>query len=171
MAIYKGIKLRELKYKATIPPSKIDLFVQKCCKIGPIYRIDGKSLELAYAEFDGKKVSKIELDELREYIGEQFLPGCWYQGDIALNGFWGITLKNDDSKTGLKISTALRKQVICTNLETKEVQTFDSLVETAKHFNAGPSAISTDIKYKRIRNGHLLTYEKLDKIPGSSTKK
>ncbi len=166
LAIYKGIRLKKIEYISSSPPNNFDKFMVENFIFGPIHRIDSKTLEKAYEEYLGKKISGNELFELKEYIGRKFFPSMIHLGEKGqLNGYWGLKLKNDVSNIGLKVGKALRKEIICTNIETLEVSTFDSLVEAATYFGVKASTISVDVKYKRIRNGCYLSREKLTEIP------
>ena len=88
------------------------------------------------------------------------------------HGVWGITLKNDDTKTGIKLSHKLKKRVVAIDVFTNQVvDTFDSLVNAAKHYNVSPSYISTDIKFGRVRQNRIFRFIKVDGTIVVSTKK
>jgi hypothetical protein len=88
------------------------------------------------------------------------------------HGVWGITLKNDTSNTGIKLSHKLKKRIVAIDVHTNQVvNTFDSLVSAAKYHNVSPSYISTDIKFGRIRQDRIFRFIKEDGTIVVSTKK
>jgi len=177
LAIFQGIRPKTFLFKPTHENSVVDFetFIIEQCKIGFTYRASYKSLinefEIWKAKRSDLEEYNIELQEKRKF--QDYLNSIFYPGGVFLSddvkglegggansqGVWGITLNEDNSNVGLKISAKLKKKVLQINVESKIiVNTFDSVSETAKYFNIGSSAISTDIRFERVRNGCILRF-------------
>jgi hypothetical protein len=178
LAIYRGVKPKDFKFvpKDSDNLTEYESFIIERCKVGYTYRISYRALIKEFEDY--KKMThqdyKIEFQEkqkFQDYLNTIFYPGGVFLADDIKNmegggansqGVSGITLKSDNTNTGLKLSTKLKKQVLQVNVTTKEiVNTFDSVTEAAKHFNfASSSTISTDIRFQRIRDGCILVFQK-----------
>jgi hypothetical protein len=156
-----GIKLRPYNYIKT--NKKIDEFINKCCDIGPIYRVGRKNLEQKYAEFLDKDLTRDDKTELQNYVSDKFYNTFVITENSkgSIDGYWGIKLKEETGNIGLKISSKLKKEIYATNIKTQKVDhIFQSAKDAANFFNISHSTISSSIKYKRERNGYLLSFSK-----------
>ena len=175
LAVFKGIKPKDFVFEPSNPtnPTEIDRFVIDRCKVGYTYRTSHSTLYEEFENFKQEFTSEYIIDSetknrIRDYFNSKFFPTVVYLNEgqaesskLSNNahGVWGITMKNDDTNVGIKISHALKKQVVQISCETKKiVKTWDSLTSAAKSFNLSPSSISTDIRFKRVRNNCVLQY-------------
>lgn len=171
LATFTGVRPKPM----TLPPcsSEIGTFIAERCKVGYTYRCNYKSI---FGEFENWKrkelpdyvIDKATKKQLQTYLNIAFLPSHVYlkvsnlpdmPHNTSSHGVWGLTLNNDQSHTGLKISHSLKKKIIAIDVTTNlVVNTFNSGTEASKFFAVGASAISTDIKFNRIRNNCYLRF-------------
>lgn len=171
LAVYYGIKLKSLTFEPTDPnnPTEFEQYIMSNCKVGYTFRVPFRAIFEDFhkwkdAQSPGYILDLKTKDAIREYLSTHFYPkGVYLSGNLReidggkTNGFgvWGITLREDNSNTGIKICTKLRKQVVQINVTTKQiVATYDSVMDTAKAIGVTPSFISTDIRFKRVRDNH-----------------
>ena len=170
-----GIKLKEFVFKVENElPTEYEQFIIDRCKVGYTYRTNYESI---YNEFINWKketlldyeLNNTEKDNLRHYLNKKFFPSTVYlkvAGDKRENkdntnsqGVWGLTLKTDNTNIGLNMTPNQQKKVIQINIETKEiVNRWDSATSASKALRVGPSVISTDIRFERVRNNCILKY-------------
>ena len=175
LAVFKGIRPKKFVFQPTKKSNVVDFenFIVDRCKIGFTYRASYRSL---IKEFENWKSSahvdyKIDLQEKRnfqDYLNSIFYPSGVFLADEVKGlegggansqGVYGITIKEDNSNVGLKLSAKLKKKVVQVHIDSKKIiRTFDSVSETAKYFKIGPSSISTDIRFERIRDGCILRF-------------
>lgn len=179
LKMYKGIKPKDYTFKPIDPenPTEFEKFIIERCKVGYTCRINYDSIykEFAYwknVEFLDKNLKK----ELRSFVNTHFFPKHVYLTNAELkdtlgnnntnsHGVWGMTLKNDNSNTGLRITDKLKKKIVHIDIETNEIlNTFDSGAHAALLLKVVPSTISTDIKFERIRQGGILKFTDLNNI-------
>ncbi len=156
LAVYKGIRLKEIQLDHK---NDFDNFLAKCCKFGPLNRIDVITLENEYTKYKKTKSSSNELVNLKKYLSNhQFI----FNNYVMLNthhvdGYWGIQLKNNENNYGVKVSKNRRKNIIC--IKDEEILNFGSLTEASKYFKVGIPSITLDIKLSRTRDGFVIKYE------------
>lgn len=172
LAIYHGIRPKAMFLPAAV--DEITQFINDRCKVGHIYRISNKAI---CAEFEDWKrqqgLQEYSLDKeskakLMSYLNLHYFP-CTVHLSVSnlpdmkhnnnSHGVWGITLKNDNANTGIKLAHSLKKTVVAVNVKTNEIKhRFDSLSDAARFLEVGPSMISNDIKWGRVRSGLYLRY-------------
>jgi len=172
LAIFKGIRPKPFVFDPQDPsnPTEYEQFIINRCKVGYTYRVSYKAL---LAEFELWKRSFLpdfalnlaEKKTLQDYVNSRFYPEHVYLstkvndkpgGGTNCHGIWGITLKEDNTNTGIKLSDKLRKKVYQIDVLTKKVaHVFESVTDAGKALGVVPSAISTDIRFGRTRNGFI----------------
>lgn len=177
LAVYHGVKLKPYEFKPQDPlnPTEIERYIMANCKVGFTYRVPFRAV---FDDFEAwkainqphYKIDNKTKDTIRDYLSVHFFPKGVYLSEQLrdidggkTNGFgvWGITLKNDNSKTGVKLANKLKKTVVQVDIVTKQITaTYESVMATARAYNVTPSFISTDIKFKRIRNNSVFMFLK-----------
>jgi phage anti-repressor protein len=184
LATYIGIRPKPL----TIPPGHDELtrFVNERCKLGYTFRCNYHTLFDEFTNWKREYSSEYVMDKPTKKKIQDFLNEHLFAAHVYLNvsnlpymahntsthGVWGITLKTDQSNTGIKLSHKLKKRIVVIDITTNQiVYTFDSLVSAARHFNVNASYISTDIKFGRIRQNYVFRFIKDDGTIIVATKK
>lgn len=177
LVTFTGIRPKAL----TLPDVKDEItnFINDRCKLGYTYRCNYKSFidEFTNWKKEQHMLANYEVDratktKIQDYLGDHFFPTHVYlnvsnlpdmEHNTSTHGVWGITLKNDNSNTGIKLSHKLKKRVVAIDIITNEiVQTFDSVTAVAKHHKLVPSTVSAAIRFERIYGTHVFKFIKED---------
>ena len=149
--------------------TEYEKFIIDKCKVGFTYRVSYQSIFDEFISWKGYdfKLNVNEKDKIRDYLNKIFFPNPVYLKDSLeinsngsnIQGIWGLTLKNDNSNIGLNLTSNNKKKVIQIDINTKQIiNTWESATSAAKALNIGPSIISTDIRFQRIRQNTILKY-------------
>lgn len=185
LAVYYGIKLKPFAFTPKNPqqPTDIERYIIENCKVGFTYRVPFRAVFEDYEKWKQRQMPGYTIqtkmkDEIRNYLSTHFFPkGVYLSGELSdidkgkTNGFgvWGITLNNDNSNTGIKLAGKLKKSVAQVNIITKAIaKVFDSVTQAGKECGVTPASISTDIKFKRVRDGHIFMFLKDYNTPETS---
>jgi MSV199 domain/T5orf172 domain len=165
LATFIGLRPKPL----SIPEGtdEITAFINDRCKLGYTYRCNYNTLFSEFKIWKSESIPSYELDtatktKLRDFVNDKFLASHVYlnvsnlpdmEHNTSTHGVWGITLKNDNSNTGIKLSHKLKKRVVAIDIATNQiVQTFDSVTST----------ISTAIRFERIHHNCIFRFMKED---------
>ena len=170
-------KTNEMELKNYYPKSQLlsknkieyERFIIERCKVGFTFRTSYQNIYDEFINWKGESftLNNKERTNFRDYLNTMFFPNHVYlkdsneKNDIQGNshGVWGITLLNDLTNTGLNISSNTQKKVVQIDITTKKIiNTWDSATQASKALGVGPSVISTDIKFERIRQNSVLKY-------------
>ena len=174
LAVFYGLRPKEFVFSPADPENvlEIEQFVMERCKVGYTYRTSHKTL---YEEFENWKqvgLGDYELDrdtktKIRDYFNTKFFPTMVYLNSSATSselsnnahGVWGVTMKNDSTNVGIKLAHSLKKKLVQIDADTNTiVNTWDSLTSASKSLGLSPSSLSTDIRFKRLRDNCVLQY-------------
>jgi phage anti-repressor protein len=183
LATFVGVRPKPF----TIPPptDEITTFIHERCKLGYTYRCNYITIYEEFEKWKKESLVHYSIDKSTKKKIQALLHEHFFSTNVYLNvaklpdmmhnnshGVWGITLKSDNSHTGIKLSHKLKKRIVSIDIHTNQVvDTFDSLVSAAKHHNVSASYISTDIKFGRIRQNRVFRFIKDDGTILVSTKK
>jgi phage anti-repressor protein len=177
LAVFKGIRPKPFTFspKQIDAPSDIETFIMERCKVGYTYRTSYKSILDEFTDWKMQTMSEFSMDvttksNIYNYVNETFFPTCVYLKCAAVvesklsnnaHGVWGLTLSNDNTNAGIKISHNLKKKVVQIDVITKEIlDTWESVSSAGVALNMQASQVSTDIRFKRVRNGRVLAFGK-----------
>ncbi|CAH6421623.1 Hypothetical protein KVN_LOCUS378 [uncultured virus] len=164
LSSFKGIRIKEIKYEMPNNPSELDIFVNEICKREWVGRTSTKSIMVAFEEWKKIKdpqyiLAQIDKVKVNHYFKINFLPALVFTGNHGEHGFFGVSLKNDNSNTGLKQNPKLTKKVVKIDINTKLiVETWNSLTIASQSINRSAGTLSTDIKFKRPIGQYLYKY-------------
>lgn len=174
LAIFRGLKLKD--YKPVKEEDKCEYadFVRQECKVGYLCRITNKNMYEQWVKWKSNKVKEYVFDinekkKFNDWMAVKFFPVVVHISDAVeeagkgnnSHGLWGVTIKEDQTTTGLKISKVLRKRIAKIDNETKKLVTiYGSLAEASKENNIYVSTLWSSIKFKKPRDGFL--YKQLD---------
>lgn len=171
LLVYIGIKIKPLQF--TCNNTEFLEFVNERCKIGYTCRVAYRSIFDEFVNWKQEQIPDYSMSMETKHSIQNLLNIHFYPCGVHLsdkfskltgvgtnsNGVYGITLKSDTTNTGIKLAPTLKKKVIQIDLVTKQIiNTFNSVLETAKALKVVPSVISTDIKYERVRHNTLLKF-------------
>jgi phage anti-repressor protein len=172
LAVYYGVRVKPIIFKPLDPanPTEVEQYIISNCKTGFVYRAPFRAFYEDFEKWKALEIPNYKINteaktKLRDYLSTHFFPkGVHLSGQLndidgGKNygyGVWGITLKDDTSNTGIKLANKLRKEVVKIDVATKQVVAkYESVVASALACNVTPAFISSDIKFKRVRNNHM----------------
>lgn len=183
LAVWRGVRPKPMTFvpKNINNPTIFEKFVLERCKLGYTHRSTFKCFFNDYEEWfkktkPGYTMTIDDRRNLQQYLSETFFPSSVFVsndlkklpgGGANCHGIWGVTLKTDNTNTGIKLSNKLRKRIVSVDVATKQiVKVYQSGVEAARDLNIIGSNVSQLIKFKRVRDGLLLRFvEDGDDIP------
>ena len=175
LAVFYGLQLKPF---ILIPinhsfMTETERFISERCKIGYTYRLNYTSIYDEFINWKKETINDFKMDSktksnLRDVLNTLFIPTGVYMSNnltpelptnTGTHGVWGMTLKNDNTKTGIKLSPALRKKVYQVDVKSKKViDTFDSLTAASKSIGVSPSGLSTTIRFEKVKNNCVFMY-------------
>jgi hypothetical protein len=175
LAIYYGVRPKQYEFKLEDPnnPSELEQYILSNCKFGYTHRVAHRTI---FEDFEKWKKMRMpdynivmaDKNNIREFLSKHFYTSAVYMSNELENyegggsnsfGVWGMTLKCDNIHTGIKLAAKLKKKVVQINIETNQtMKTFDSVTQAAKELKLTPPIVSTDIRYKRVRNSSILKF-------------
>lgn len=189
LAVFHGLRLKPF----VLTPinhafmTETERFISDRCKIGYTHRINYKSINDEFVDWKRETINDYKMDSqtknnLKDILNTLFVPlanvflSNNFVPELPTNtgsqGIWGVTLKNDNTKTGIKLAPSLRKKVYQIDVKSKEViDTFDSLTAASKSIGIATSTLSTFIRFKKIKNNCIFMYEDKKKSDKKNDKK
>lgn len=176
LAVFYGLRLKPF----VLTPinhtfmTETERFISDRCKIGYTYRLNYTSIYDEFINWKKETINDFKLDSqtksnLRNVLNTLFVPTSVFMSNnltpelptnTGTHGVWGMTLKNDNTKTGIKLSPALRKKVYQVDVKSKKViDTFDSLTAASKKIGIAASTLSTIIRFEKVKDNCVFMYE------------
>jgi hypothetical protein len=147
MAVYIGIKLKEVEYVFTDNP--LDKFIRDThLGIGPNYYIDSKTLTQLYKEWleneNSKSSTKIRFEPRLHIKLINFFKQRFFKTQVGLKkGYRGIGFNNRINTVG----TTKRKVVMHNVINNEIIKTYDSITVAALENNLSISTVHHNVKH------------------------
>ena len=155
---YIGIKLKSVEYKKRFENSTIETFIFQVCKFSDNGKILNSVLLKEYQQWKlsiNKEINNNEMKEIKDYLNScpYALKATVWSQDGSNEGYYGLSLKNNDLKPKLTSSTG--KQVYKRHCETKELLgTWETIAKAADLEGISRPKMSRCVKDKVIINDY-----------------
>jgi hypothetical protein len=145
-------------------------FVVEACNVGYVLRASTRSLITAFEAWkrssDGDVAyvaNNSEKQRFEKSLAQSFWQDKVFTGEGRHYGFFGVAPKmlkeNARKDVGLKLNPKAKKRVMLLDMANGVIaQEFDSLTACARYLKVLPSALCTDMRYRRPRGQYIAAY-------------